>query len=144
MKRFTRLVCIVLVAVLLLAVPAQAAEVNSSRASYYFGSSCVYLYQISETRFQVWYEVAAVGTMDVLGASVVKVQRSADGNTWTTLSTFTKDEYTDMVRRDTCLFAGCISYTGTVGYYYRAIITLYAKKGTGVGEVTEYTSVLKL
>lgn len=141
MKRFHRCVCILLVIAMLMVVPAFAAE---ARASDYFWSSSVYLANISGTRFEAWFDVDAVNVMDELGASEIKIQRSSDGTNWTTMKTYTKESYSNLICEDTNSHAAYVSYTGTAGYYYRANITLYAKKGTGSAEWYRNTSSLKL
>ena len=40
-----------------------------------------------------WYEVTAVKGMDELGASQIRLQRSADGVTWTTVKTYSSNDY---------------------------------------------------
>lgn len=151
MKHFKRLVCLILVASMFVATPAFAAEditaatgEASARSSSYFFRYSVFLYQTSATTFEAWFDVGAVGMMDELGASVIKIQRSSDGENWTTMRTYRKASYPSMICENTSAHTYGYSYTGTAGYYYRAYITLYAKKGTGFGEMYEYTSVLKL
>ena len=82
--------------------------------------------------------------MDELGASEIKIQRSSDGVNWTTMKTYTKESYSNLICENTGSHAACVSYTGTAGYYYRAKITLYAKKGTGSAEWYRDTSSMQL
>lgn len=151
MKHFKRFVCLILVASIIAATPVFAAEKlaatdenANARSSSYFGRSSVFLYQTASTTFEAWFDVSAVGMMDELGASVIKIQKSSDGVNWTTIRTFTKEAYPSMICENTSAHANGYTHIGISGYYYRAYITLYAKKGTGFGEVYEYTSVLKL
>lgn len=144
MKRFIRCVCLVLVVACLTTNLAFAAENVEPRASNFFWCSSVYLYQRSDRTFEVWFDVSAVHTMDELGASVIKVQRSADGENWTTMKTYTKESYSQMIRSNTQYHADCVTYTGTEGYYYRAYIELYAKDSSGTGYMDRYTSSLLL
>ncbi|MBO5130083.1 MAG: hypothetical protein J6B95_07050 [Oscillospiraceae bacterium] len=141
MKRFIQCVCLTLVVSMLLAFPALAVD---NRASNFFLSSSVYLYKTSGTTFEAWFEVDALGTMDELGASLIKIQRSSDGVNWTTMKTVTKEDNSDLICKNTGMHAACITYTGTVGYYYRAYIELYAKNSSGRGEWYRYTSSMKL
>lgn len=141
MNRFLRCICILLVMSMLLVIPAFAAE---TRASNFFLSSSVYLYKTSSTKFEAWFDVDAVRMMDELGASEIKIQRSSDNQNWTTMKTYTKDSYSNLICDDTMTHAACVSYTGTAGYYYRAKITLYAKNSSGTGEWIRYTSSMKL
>ena len=144
MKRFTRIVSFFLVAVLLFSTVAFAVEEAGARASNYFFASSVYLYKTTGTTFQAWFDVKAVGIMDELGASTIKIQRSSDGETWTTMKTYSKADYPDLIYENTARHAACVTYTGTSGYYYRARVELYAKNSSGTAYMTEYTSSMKL
>ena len=144
MKRFSRLVSLLLVVVMALAVPAAATENENARASNFFMSSDVYLYQTSSTQFQAWFEVSALGGMDKLGASEIKIQESSDNENWTTVKTCTSANYSNLIRENTGVHASYVSYTGTSGKYYRAKISLYAENSTGVGEWIRYTSSILL
>lgn len=144
MKRISRLVCILLVALLILASTATAAENTEPRASSFFGSSDVYLYQTTSTQFQAWFEVTALGGMDKLGAKVIKIQKSADGENWTTMKTYSMDNYSHLICENTASHASYVTYTGQTGYYYRAKITLYAKNSSGIGEWDRYTASILL
>lgn len=135
MKRFIQLVCLVLIASMLLAVPAYAAE----QASDFFAAHSCYLWEVSDSAFQVCFNVTAVGGMDVLGASEIKVQRSSNGVSWETVAT-----YYDYYGYDRSYYSKEITYSSvTSGYYYRAKVTFYAQDDTGVGEYTDYTSSLR-
>ena len=52
MKRVSRMVCLLLAVVMVLAIPVAAMENENARASSFFMSSDVYLYQTSSTKFQ--------------------------------------------------------------------------------------------
>ena len=144
MKRISRLICILLAALLILASPAAAAENAEPRASSFFGSSDVYLYQTTSTQFRVWFEVSALGVMEKVGAREIKVQKSADGENWTTMKTYSMNDYTNMICENTGSHASYVTYTGQTGYYYRAKITLYAKNSSGIGEWDRYTASILL
>lgn len=141
MKRFIKSICLILSLAMLLAVPAQAAEMVDARSSSFFGSSAVYLYETSNTTFQAWFEVTGVRIMDKIGAKEIKIQRSSDNENWTTMRTYSMDSYySTLICENTSGHMACVTYTGTRGYYYRAYITLYAKDSTGTGTWTRYTS----
>ena len=144
MKRFSRLICMMLTAVMLLAIPATATENAEPRASSFFGSTDVYLYKTSSTQFQAWFEVSALGIMDKVGASEVKIQESSDDENWTTVKTFSMAHYSNMIDENSGAHASYVTYTGTTGKYYRAKITLYAENSTGFGERIRYTSSILL
>ena len=144
MKRTSRIICMLLAAAMLFAIPAAAEGNAESRASSFFMSSDVYLYQTTNTQFQAWFEVTALHPMDKLGASEIKIQKSSDNENWTTVKTCTMANYSNLIRENSGIHASYVSYTGTSGYYYRARITLYAKDGTASGEVTRYTASILL
>ena len=144
MKRFIRLVCLVTVMALLLAVPALAAEEVAPRASHYISSTCVYLYQVTSTEFEVWYEVFAIGVMNEVGAYSIRVQESTDGQNWTTVKTFYASDTPSMVIENDIAHAGYVTYNGISGRYYRARIILFAANSSGEGHVSDTTETILL
>ena len=140
MKRFVKCTCLLLILSIFLAMPAMAAEVFDGRSSNFFSSSRVYLYKTSSKTFQAWFDVTAVRTLDELGASENKIQRSTDNENWTTVKTCTMDNYSNLVCEDTASHESYVTYTGSSGYYYRAYIELYAKDEVGTGYWDRYTS----
>lgn len=144
MKRISRIICILMATVMLLTVPAAAAENVEPRASSFFMSSDVYLYQTSSTKFEAWFEVTALGIMDKVGASEIKIQESSDDENWTTVKTCTMDSYSNLIDENSGAHASYVTYTGTTGKYYRAKITLYAENSTGTGTWIRYTTSIQL
>lgn len=144
MKRFIRCVCFFLVVVMLFINTAFAEENPTPWSSSYFAYNSTFLWKISETQFQIWFDVTAVKGMDELGTKTIKVQRSSDGETWTTMKTYTKESYPQMICEDTAGHSDCVTYTGTKGYYYRAYVVFYAKNSSGTGILNRYTDTIKL
>lgn len=144
MKRVSRLICMLLAVAMLLAMPAAAEENAEPRASSFFLSSDVYLYQTSSTKFQAWFEVTALDGMDKLGASEIKIQESTDDENWTTVKTCSMSNYSNLIDENSGFHASYVSYTGVTGRYYRAKITLYAENSTGTGEWIRYTYSIQL
>ena len=143
MKRFVQIIALVLVITILLAVSAGAENVDS-KASAYFMSSSTYLDKVSSTTFDACFSVGAYGIMDELGASEIRIQRSADGITWTTVKTYTSDDYPSMICNNTGTHGGYVTYSNaSSGYYYRARIDYYAKVGNGTGVYMDYTSSVR-
>lgn len=145
MKRFTRCICFLLVCVMMLSTTALAAEPATPRASIFFAASSVYFWHTSGNNYQIWFDVTAKGSMAELGTSKIQVQRSTDEENWTTVRTYYKEDYSQMVKTSTTSYANCVSFTATSGYSYRAIVTLYAKNSSGgTGTMRETTTVLDL
>ena len=144
MKRFSRSICVVLVIGMLLAVPvfAETETEATPYASSYFISYCAYLYKTTGNTFEVWFEVAARDGMDELGVSEIKVQRSADGTNWTTMWTYTPENYPQMICENTGSHGDCVTYYGIAGYDYRAYVTFYAKNSRGFAERYVYAYFL--
>ena len=146
MKRFAQCVSLVLILAICLAIPAYAVEETSPWASSYFASRSAYLWKISGSQFQVWFDVGAVGGMAELGASKIKVQRSSDNSNWTTMQTYIKEDYSSMIGYNTGDHNSYVTYyTGESGYYYRAYVEFYAKNSSGgCGYYDYYTASIKL
>ena len=141
MKRFVRMVWLFVAVSIVVAVPAYAAE-QSQRSSSFFTSFTAYCYESTSTRLAVYFRVLATGTMDELGASVVKIQQSSDGTNWETVKTFNKETFSQMTDTNTRMHATTLYYPKTSGYYYRAYVTFYAKNSTGTGKYYYYTPVI--
>lgn len=134
MKRLTQIICLILIASMVLAIPAFAAE----QASHFFSSHSCYLWEVSDSEFLVCFDVTATGGMDVLGVSEIKVQRSTDADNWTTVAT-----YYDFYDYNTSFHSDELTYSSrSDGYYYRAKVTFYAENDYGIGEYTDYTSYI--
>lgn len=146
MKRFVQCVSLLMVAVLLVTSSAFAAEPVEPRGSDYFICSSVYLYRknASDRTFEAWFDVTGTHTMDKIGASVLKIQRSSDGENWTTMRTYRMEDYPGMICENTFQHDYCFTYTGTAGYYYRMYVVLYAEDGPGIGMWADYSSKILL
>jgi hypothetical protein len=129
---------------MILIIPVSAMENVSPKASDYFMASSTYLWKVNSTTFEAWFDIDALDGMEELGASSIKIQRSSDRVNWTTMYTYTKELYPHLIAENTVSHSGYVTYTGSPGYYYRAVVTYYAKKGTGTGYSTKYTSSMLL
>ena len=144
MKRFTHCICILLVCIMLFSTTALAAETADSRASSFFSASSVYFWNTSGRNYEIWFDVTAVDTMQKLGASEIKVQRSTDNSNWTTVQTYDMSDYPQMTTTNTAFYANCVPFTATAGYSYRAIVDLYAKNSSGSANMRATTAILDL
>lgn len=141
MKRFIRLVCLLVVVASLTAIPAYAQE-QSERASDYLSSYMASCTKISSTSVGVSYLVIGTGTMDEIGANVVKIQYSSDKVNWTTAKTFYKSSYTQMTDTNTSSHSAVLSATVPSGKYYRAYVEFYSEKNGGFSERYYYTEII--
>ena len=144
MKKFKRRICVILVVAMVLAIPVYAEEAQT-RSSAYISMYDSYLYKSASNQIQVWFEVGGMGIMDEIGCSEIRVQRSSTGTgNWVTMKTYYPEDYPEMLSENDYSHIDYVTYTGTPGYYYRAIVIIYAKKGSGFGEIIDYAEVLKL
>lgn len=139
MKRFIRIMCIITAMVILLAVPASAVS-TSPRSNAYIAAYDTYFARTSSMyQFQIWFEVTGTDIMDEVGVSEIVIQHwNSQINDWVTLKTCLPSEYPNMIAKNTSGHDSCITYTAPPGYRYRAIVTIYAKKGNGSGAVYDY------
>lgn len=146
MRKGMRAICIVLVLSLVLAIPVYADNSVEPRGSAFFSAYGAYLYKTSSTSFEVWFDVDSNASwMDEIGTSLIEVYRSPDGENWTLMKTYEKEDYPEMIDEDTSAHLGCVTYNyATPGYYYTAYVVFYAKNSMGVGERDVYTYVLQM
>ena len=145
MKRFSQIVCIILVVATFFCLTASAVEPANSRASMYFAGSSVYFWHTSGNSYQIWFDVTAVSRMTELGVSEIRVKRSTDEVDWETVATYYKSDYPQMTTKvGTAGYSNYVPFTATTGYSYYAEVTLYAKNSSGTGEMIEYTTILDL
>ena len=141
MKRFVRLVCLLVAVATLVAIPAYAQE-NAVRASNQLSSYRAYCTKNSSTSLSVTYQVLGTDAMDEIGDNTVKVQYSSDQENWTTAKTFQKASYTSMTDTDTGYHSGVLTCTVPSGKYYRAYVEFYAEKDGSFSERYYYTQII--
>lgn len=141
MKRFIRLVCLLLVFASLATIPAYAQE-QSTKASHYLSSYGAYCSKLSSTSVAVSYMVVGTGIMDEIGANVVKIQYSSDQVNWTTAKTFYKSSYSEMTDTNTSSHSAVLSCTVPSGKYYRAEVEFYSAKDGGFSERYYTTEII--
>jgi len=144
LKTLIRLTCLLLSLTICLALPASAETNTNIRASDFFHMTSTYIYRLNATQFEVWFDVSAVETMQEIGASKITVQRSADRENWQNMFTYRAEYYPQMIDYNTISHGACIPYHGTLGYYYRGVVTFYAKSSRGTGEMYRYTNIVYL
>ena len=140
MKRLLKSLCFVMALVMLFTTTAFAAE---SRASNYFMMTSTYIDRYDDGELEIWFDVVAVDRMDKLGVREIKLQRSTDGSSWTTIKTYDMDDYSQMICENTAGHADCVTYSGASSrYYYRAFVEFYAKVGNRTGIYPVYTATV--
>ena len=141
MKRLIRVVCLLLVAATLAAVPA-AAQTPTTRASNYLAGYRAYCTLDSSTTLTVSFYVLGAGMMDEIGVNLVKVQYSSDQENWTTARTFRKSVDANMTVFNKAAHGAMLTCTVPAGKYYRAYVEFYAAKDNGFAERYYYTLII--
>ena len=141
MKRFLRLVCLLVVFATLAAIPAYAQEV-STRASNELGAYRAYCTKVSSTQVSAFFQVIGTTALDEIGANTVKIQYSADGVNWTTAKTFRKADYPSMVDYNTSAHATTLTATVPSGKQYRAYVEFYGEKDGNLTARGYYTAII--
>lgn len=141
MKRFLRLVCLLLVFATLAAVPSYAQEVTP-RASNELSAYRAYCTKTSSTTVAASFQVVGTGIIDEIGANTIKVQYSSDGVNWTTAKTFTKANYPSMVDYNTSMHGGTLTATVPSGKQYRAYVIFYGENDGNSTTRYYYTAII--
>lgn len=141
MKRFLRLVCLLLAFATLAAVPSYAQELTP-RGSNELSSYRAYCTKTSSTKVVVSFQVMGTDALDEIGANTIKVQYSSDGVNWTTAKTFRKADYPIMVDYNTSMHAEELTATVPSGKQYRAYVEFYGKLGNGSSTRYYYTPII--
>jgi hypothetical protein len=126
-----RLLCTTLISLLVIFTLGITASASLLRASQTILTYTGWLTK-SGTTLTVNYDIDATNISDKVGVSQVIVQRK-DG-TWGNVATYGSNYGTNCISHN-----GSVTYYGTAGYEYRAVITFYAKQGN-VSDSKTYTT----
>lgn len=140
MKSTIRCICLLMVVVMLVSVPALAEEAGTY-SSAYFTSYAAYIYIRSGRTIEIWFDTVGKGLMDKIGVSSIQLERSLDGTNWITDATFLPEDYPQMLEENTGSACNYISYTAEYRYYYRAHVTFYGEKNNSGGYASYCTAV---
>lgn len=75
--------------------------------------------------------------MDKLGASMIRVQRSTDGEVWEICDTYWATDHPEIMGSGYS-FTSSITYQGQIGYQYRAFIYFHASNTAGTSTLMDY------
>lgn len=143
MKRLLVLCCVLAICVCAV-VPVLAeniTETPSRRASKYFVREEAYVLTTSSGNIVVEFSIGAKDYMSKLGASSIVIQKK-EGTSWTDVSTISGSTANGMLTTDKVNYSSSITYHGTVGKEYRAVVTLYAEDSNGSDSRTITTNAV--
>ena len=87
-------------------------------------------------------KIDACGDMTKVGASKIYLYESADGKSFTRIETYKYEDYPEMMGSGWYYIADPITFTGTPGYAYYAIVYCYAGDSTGHDEKPYTTPIV--
>lgn len=133
-KHLKKLLAILLIICIFVsnALPANATGIVDPRASDYLDSYNAYIYPASLGKIQIWFTVTGVNYMDEIGTLTILLYESTDQTNWTWVKTYKHNSYADMLDYNDIYHTGHVEYSGTIGRYYKAYVTIWAgKDGAG-------------
>ena len=140
MKKIISLLCAVLL-IAALPVTACATEVTP-RASEYFGFTDVRAYAKGNGKVLIEIDVDATHMMDEVGASVVHIYEKQANGSYKEVYKYTKAAYPNLIVEDSFFGYVDVTYQGTSGKEYYAIVGCYAKDSAGSETLYFYTNVV--
>lgn len=119
----------------------------AEQSSLYLSGYRAWLTPESGGKVDITIHVQAVDYMDDVGALYVEIWESSDGgSTWDCATTYNCSMYPELLVQDDVLYYDTpISYEGTAGYKYYAVVGVYAGDSTGSDckEYQTYTVVAR-
>lgn len=101
-----------------------------NRASDYLDSYEAWTSSGAKREVIISFNVYATDYMDFIGSTYIVVQEK-NGSSWDTVMTRFGSVANGLLEEDTDEHAGNISYMGTSGKEYRALVTIYAENNKG-------------
>lgn len=131
-KRFSKIIAIVLMLTLCLSSFAMAVDARSSAYIKSFSASA----SGGSGKITVSFNIKATDTMSKLGASMIEIKNSNG----VTVKTFHAATTSGMTTSDTVTFNGSVTYSGTAGEQYYAVVYFIASNSSGYDTASCTTS----
>ncbi len=140
-KPAPKVISLLLTLFVIISVPAHAAQNSARYIDFYNG----YVYSAGNGELQVWADVSAPHPVDEIGMAVVSLYECSTNSTndsdWECIYHFYYNIFSEMVSYNTDDYSGCVTYEdGTVGYYYKAQITIFVEHNGTTEARTFWTS----
>lgn len=134
-KRFIHIVAFVLIFSMAILPTAMAAE---ARASEYIDSTYAGITAIGNGDLRIDFNISGTGTMTSIGATRIDVKNSSGVTVKSFIST--NPLYPNMMGSNRFAHVSSVTYSGTPGAYYYAVVTFYAGNSKG-GDTDVYTTI---
>ena len=131
---------IALVSILLLMV--SLTSFASARASEYFSYTSVYATALADGEILVEYDIDPTHKMLECGARVIWIYEEQSNGKFEDVFTYRMDDYPEMIQHNSIIGDGEVTYQGTPGLQYYALVGVYAKDASGSETMYFYTNVV--
>ena len=103
---------------------------GSTRASDYIDNYSAWLSLGPGGKIYISFDIDAAGTMKLVGAKLIALEMK-DAGVWKNIKNYSGTVSNGMYAQNVPTHGGTITYQGTVGNDYRAVVTFYAGDSTG-------------
>ena len=114
----------------------------SARASEYFGYTSVYATALDDGEILIEYDIDPTHTMLECGAKIVYIFEEQSDGDFEVVFSYHMDDYPEMIQHNTIIGDGRVTYQGTPGLQYYALVGVYAKDANGSETMYFYTKVV--
>ena len=113
-----------------------------ARASEYFGCTAVYATALDDGEVLIEYDIDPTHTMLECGAKIVYIFEEQSDGDFEVVFSYHMDDYPEMIQHNTIIGDGEVTYQGTPGLQYYALVGVYAKDSSGSETIYFYTNVV--
>ena len=139
-KQMKKLTMFLLAALLVLGSIAPTAGATQARASTYFKSPTISISAQGSGKVKVSFTIKANQTMDTLGASYITIWEKQSSGSYKQVKIFTRAD--GIMSSDTASASGSVTYSGTAGTKYYAVINFYTTLGDDYESEAHTTSII--
>lgn len=125
---------------ILLLVSLSLTLMSATNASEYFSTYYASASRDSQSKITISFDATGTNFWPEFGVKTVEFQRSRDGVTWSKVTTYSYEDYPNMMDYDSASINSSVSYQGSSLYKYRAVVTFWAGEN-GVGEEKTRTTL---
>lgn len=142
-KRSVQIISLFVAVMLLLGcLPVAEATNAGARASDYFWFTDAWATPTGHGNFIVEFDVSTTDTMLEVGASRIVIYEQQANGSYKTAKIFTRYNTPDMIDTNSSCNYCRVSYSGTSGTKYYAVVTFYAKNASGSESMNMNTKII--
>lgn len=113
-----------------------------ARASEYFGYTAVYAFAKDAGEILIEYDIDPTHRMLECGAKIVYIFEEQSDGDFEVVFSYHMDDYPEMIQHNSIIGDGEVTYQGTPGLQYYALVGVYAKDSSGSETIYFYTNVV--